>query len=83
LVEFFQQLAEKNDISYQLEMVPKGGTDAGPIQMARAGVPVITISMPTRYVHTANEMASIAETDDSVRLMARFLESAHEVDLKR
>lgn len=83
LVEFFQQLAEKNGIAYQLEMVPKGGTDAGPIQMARAGVSVITISMPTRYVHTANEMASIRETDDSVRLMARFLESAHEVDLER
>jgi putative aminopeptidase FrvX len=83
LVEFFRALADKNGIAYQLEMVPKGGTDAGPIQMARAGVPVITISMPTRYVHTANEMASINETDDSVRLMARFLESAHDVDLER
>lgn len=83
LVAHFTDLADKNDISYQLEIIPKGGTDAGPIQMARAGVPVITIAPPTRYVHTANEMASIEEVDETVRLMARFLESAHEVDLER
>ena len=83
LVDRFTSIAEKNDIAYQLEMVPKGGTDAGPIQMARAGVPVITISMPTRNVHTANEMASIKETDEAVRLMARFLETVHEMDLER
>lgn len=83
LVQHFQALAEANDIPYQLEMLPKGGTDAGTIQMARAGVPVITISPPTRYVHTANEMGSIKEADDTVALVARFLESAHEVDLSR
>jgi tetrahedral aminopeptidase len=83
LIERFRAIADGNGIDYQLEMIPKGGTDAGPIQMARAGVPVITISPPTRYVHTANEMASIAEVDSTVRLMARFLESAHEVDLTR
>ena len=83
LVDRFKAIAEKNDIAYQLEMVPKGGTDAGPIQMARAGVPVITISMPTRYVHTANEMASIKEVDESVRLMALFLETVHELDMER
>ncbi|MDQ4145535.1 MAG: M42 family metallopeptidase [Actinomycetota bacterium] len=83
LVEHFQRIAESNEIEYQLEMLPKGGTDAGTIQMARAGVPVITISPPVRYVHTANEMASIKEVDESVRLMARFLDTAHEVDLKR
>lgn len=81
LVEHFQRLADDNGIDYQLEMLPKGGTDAGTIQMARAGVPVITISPPVRYVHTANEMGSIQEVDDTVALMARFLASAHEIDL--
>ena len=83
LVDHFRSLAEKNDITHQLEMLPRGGTDAGPIQLVRAGVPVITISMPTRYVHSANEMASIAEVDDTVRLMALFLSSVHGLDLDR
>lgn len=81
LVERFKTVAEKHGIDYQLEILPKGGTDAGTIQMSRAGVPVITISPPVRYVHTANEMASIKEVDASVDLMARFLETAEELDL--
>ena len=83
LVDRFKSLAEKHDIDHQLEILPRGGTDAGAIQMARGGVPVVTVSTPVRYVHTANEMASIAETDATVRLVARFLESAHELDLSR
>ena len=83
LIDRFKSLATENDIGYQLEMLARGGTDAGTIQMARAGVPVITISMPVRYVHTANEMALIKETDDAVALVARFIETAHELDLTR
>ena len=83
LVDRFKSLAEKHDIDHQLEMLPRGGTDAGAIQMARSGVPVVTVSTPVRYVHTANEMASIAETDATVELLARFLESAQELDLSR
>lgn len=83
LVDRFKTVAEKHNIDYQLEILPKGGTDAGTIQMARAGVPVITISPPVRYVHTSNEMASIQEVDASVELMARFLETAEDLDLSR
>ena len=83
MVDRFKSLADENGIAYQLEMLPRGGTDAGTIQMARAGVPVVTISPPVRYVHTANEMALIRETDNTVTLVARFLESAHELDLTR
>ena len=81
LVEAFRGIAEKHGIAHQLEILPRGGTDAGTIQMAREGVPVITISTPVRYVHTANEMALISDIDANVDLVSRFLESAHQVDL--
>lgn len=77
----FRDLAEQHDIKHQLEILPRGGTDAGGIQQSRVGVPVITISMPIRYVHTVNEMALHSDTDAAVALVARFLETAHEVDL--
>lgn len=32
--------------------------------------------MPTRYVHTVNEMASIRDIDNCVALLARYLEDA-------
>ena len=54
-----------------------GGTDAGAIQRSRGGVPSFTLSIPTRYVHTVNEMAAIADIDATVLLLARYLEEAH------
>lgn len=81
LVEAFKGIAEKHGIEHQLEIMPRGGTDAGTIQMARSGVPVITISTPVRYVHTSNEMALTRDIDANVELLASFLESAHQIDL--
>ena len=81
LVRRFTELAERHGIKHQMEILPRGGTDAGAIQRARAGVPVLTLSIPVRYVHTVNEMALYADVDASVALLARFLETAHELDL--
>lgn len=78
LVRHMRDVAEANNIAYQLEILPRGGTDAGAGQRARAGAPAITISIPTRYVHTVNEMASVADVEASINLLARYLEAAHE-----
>jgi endoglucanase len=77
LVEFLRELAEENGIKYQMEILPRGGTDSGAMQRARAGIPVATISIPTRYVHTTVEMAHWDDVEGSVRLLASFLENAH------
>jgi len=78
LVQFLRNLAEENGIKYQMEILPRGGTDSGAMQRARAGIPVATISIPTRYVHTTVEMAHWGDIDASVKLLASFLEKAHE-----
>ncbi len=82
LVQRFVELATEHGITYQMEILPRGGTDAGGIQQTRAGVPVVTISIPVRYVHTVNEMAFASDVDATVELMARFLEGGHEIDLR-
>jgi endoglucanase len=76
LVRHFRDLAERHEIAYQLEILPRGGTDAGAMQLSRAGAPAITLSLPTRYVHTVNEMANQKDLDGCVNLLARFLEDA-------
>lgn len=76
LVRHFRDLAKENDIPHQMEILPRGGTDAGATQLARAGNTAITLSIPTRYVHSVNEMASVSDIDASVRLLALFLDSA-------
>lgn len=80
LVRAFRDLAERESIPYQLEILPHGGTDASPMQLARGGSAAMTLSTPTRYVHTVNEMAHRDDVQGAIRLLARFLEIAHEVD---
>jgi tetrahedral aminopeptidase len=82
LVQHFKQLARDNDIAYQMEILPRGGTDAGAMQLSRAGIPAITISLPTRYVHTVNEMASVADIQAEIALLAAYMRSAHEGNYK-
>ena len=77
LVQHFREIARREQIPHQLEILPRGGTDAGAIQRSRAGTPSITISVPTRYVHTVNEMANVSDVEATISLVARYLEEAH------
>src|SRR5581483_10008692 len=81
LVEAFRTIAEKEKIAYQMEVLPFGGTDAGGIQRVRAGVPSFTLSVPTRYVHTVDEMANKGDIEAAYTLLARFLEQAQDYDV--
>jgi endoglucanase len=82
LVQFLVHLAEERKIQYQLEILPRGGTDAGAIQPTREGVAVITISIPTRYVHTVVESAHKEDIKAAINLLVAFLETCHEADLQ-
>ena len=81
LVEHSRKICDAGDIPYQMEILPRGGTDGGAIQRTRDGVPAITISTPTRYVHTVNEMVNKRDVAATVDLVRRFIETAHEIDL--
>ena len=73
LLDAFIELAEENEIPYQLELLPLGGTDAGAVQRSRGGVPSLTLSIPSRYVHTVTEMVAKRDLEASVALLTRYL----------
>jgi endoglucanase len=75
LVDALADLAEKNGVAYQFEVLPRGGNDAGAIQRSRSGVPSVTLSTPSRYVHTVTEMVSKADLEAAVALLGAFLET--------
>jgi tetrahedral aminopeptidase len=77
LVRHLRGVAAKHQIRHQLEVLPRGGTDAGAMQRSRNGAAAITISIPSRYVHTVNEMVSQLDLDAAANLLARYLEEAH------
>ena len=80
LVRHLREVAERRSISHQMEVLPRGGTDAGAMQRTRAGSAAITLSIPTRYIHTVNEMVNLHDLDAGVTLLARYLEEAHSGD---
>lgn len=73
LLDAFIDLAEREGVPHQLEVLPLGGTDAGAIQKIREGVPSITLSTPSRYVHTVTEMVAKSDLDAAVKLLTAFL----------
>jgi tetrahedral aminopeptidase len=78
VVEHFRQVAIKNEITYQMEVLPRGGTDAGGVQRLHGGIPAFTLSTPTRYIHTVNETVHKNDVQACIDLLARYLEVAHE-----
>lgn len=63
------KLAKQHNIPYQLEIMTDGGTDAGAIHLTRAGVKTGGISIPTRYIHSISEMASMSDIENSAKLV--------------
>ncbi len=80
LVEHFRSIAEDKGIKHQMEVLPRGGTDAGGVQRLHGGIPSFTLSIPSRYVHTVNETVDKDDVQASIDLLALYLEDAHNGD---
>ncbi|MBT9163385.1 MAG: putative aminopeptidase YsdC [Chloroflexi bacterium] len=78
LVRKLRKIAEEKKIKYQMEVLPRGGTDAGALQLTREGVAAATISIPTRYIHSVVESAHKKDIEAAIELLAAFLEVAHQ-----
>lgn len=75
LVDQWIALAKRKKIPYQLEVLPLGGTDAGPMQRTRRGYKAITLSVPCRYVHTITEAVHKDDLEAAIKLLAEYLMS--------
>jgi putative aminopeptidase FrvX len=56
LVRFVETLANENDLPLQMAVRRSGGTDAAAIHKFGAGVPVVVIGVPARYIHSHNSL---------------------------
>ncbi len=73
VVAWMARAAEEAGIPYQREVLPRGTTDAKAIQLARAGVPAGTVSIPCRYVHSPSEMVDCRDVRGAVDLLLALL----------
>lgn len=75
LIDEFEAVAKKRDIPFQLSILPRGGTDAGPMQRSRSGIKTMTLSIPTRYIHTVTECIHKRDLQAAIDLLAAWLET--------
>lgn len=73
LFDEFVAVARQKKIPHQLEVLPRGGTDAGALQRARGGTKAITLSIPTRYIHTVCEAIHRDDARAASDLLAAWL----------
>jgi len=67
------ELAERNDIPYQVEAEPRPTpNDARAMQVAREGSATATVSIPLRYMHTPSELIDLEDLENTVALLALF-----------
>ncbi len=66
--------ADEYEIPMTRDFAPSGsGTDAFDVQVAQAGIPVVELGIPLRYMHTPVEVVSIKDIKRAGRLMAEFI----------
>ncbi|MEX0967011.1 MAG: M42 family metallopeptidase [Bacteroidia bacterium] len=81
MVEFMKHVAEKNNIAYQMEVLPAGGTDTAGVQrMGKRGAIAGAISIPTRHLHQVIEMAHTDDIRAAIDLLKECLYSMDQYD---
>ena len=74
LVSKMREIAEGEKIKYQNEILPAGGTDGSPMQIAGRGAKVSVISIPTAHIHTSSEMVDMFDIKEAVKLTVALAE---------
>jgi putative aminopeptidase FrvX len=69
LRDFMLDLAESENIPYQVLVRDAGGTDAGQIHLHGQGVPTIVLAVPVRYAHSPTGFIHADDYDNALALV--------------
>lgn len=72
-IDFARQTAEQKGLKCQIKQTVTGGTDAAHIQRALTGVRVLGLSLPTRYIHSASNVARYEDLEQTRQLVSAML----------
>lgn len=81
MVSYLKDVADKNEIMWQPEILGAGGTDTAGLQrMGKSGAITGAISVPTRHLHQVIEMAHKEDIYHCIRLLKTSLENLDKFD---
>ena len=82
LLDFVIGIADKNKIPYQMGSLTKGGTDGGRFAVTRQGIPSLTLSIATRYIHSHRGILHRDDVDNLIALLTAVVEALDSKALK-
>ncbi len=83
MVQYLKNIAKKNNITWQPEILTAGGTDTANLQRMTPGGSIAgAISIPTRHIHQTVEMVNKNDVQNSIELLAKAIENIHTYNWK-
>ncbi len=71
-----EDVANRQELPFVHEVLPGAtGTDAWAMQITRAGIPTLLVSVPIRNMHSPVETVCLADMERTARLLAAFIAS--------
>lgn len=81
MVAYMKEVADKNKIKWQPEILTAGGTDTAGVQrMGKDGAISGAVSIPTRHLHQVIEMAHKDDVNGAIDLLVASLENLDKFD---
>lgn len=75
--KWVQDVAKKNKIKLQFDILSHGATDASITPMIREGIPSLSILTPSRYLHTPVEIVDMNDVKNSAKLVTELVKTAY------
>jgi endoglucanase len=70
LLKHLLETAETEEIDYQWRKSTSAGTDAGPLQLTKEGIPTAAVSVPCRYIHSPVSLLDLDDYQQTKQLVA-------------
>jgi len=72
LTEAVIKAAKENDVKHQINVNAESnsGTNARAIQISKSGVATAVLGLPMKYMHSANEVASLDDVESAAKLLS-------------
>lgn len=62
-------------VKHQVKEYVSGGNNAGAVHLSKSGVPTVTVSLPTRYIHSPSCVANINDLEDMYKFGEKLIAS--------
>jgi endoglucanase len=82
MVAYLKSLAKRENIRWQPELLPAGGTDTSQLQkMVKGGAIAGAISIPTRHIHSVIESVHKNDVEAAIMLTYKSIIHIHELEV--